>query len=147
MSWTGFDILMYHASSTKQVVWRKRNHRVWHCHFTRLSLFLGWGFLVLGGKLKNQQKRWRCVILACSSLIKEPQSYLRRPFIAVTKTRSVCRSLPCGCCEGFLQVTTFVVWTPDAHGAIWADGLSLSSEELTDGWLFQPVLAWTTHKQ
>ena len=145
MSWTGFDILMYCASSAKQVIWRKRNRRVWHCHFTRLSLFLGWGFLVSGGKLKNRQKRWWCAILACSPLIKEPQSYLRRPFLVVTKNGSVCRSLPCGCCKGFLRVTTVVVWTPVPHGAIWPDGLSLFSGELTDGWDFQLVLAWTRH--
>lgn len=120
--------------------WRKRNHKVWHCHFTRLILFLGWGFLVWGDKLKNGKKRWWCVILACSLWFKESQSCLKWPFLAVTKSGS----LPCGCCEGVLWVTTFVVWTLVPHRAVWPYGLNQSSGELRDGGVFQLVLAWAS---
>lgn len=44
-------------------------------------------------------------------------------------------------------MTTFVVWAPVPAGAAWADELTLSSGERTDGGAFQLVLVWARHEQ
>lgn len=137
MSWTGliFWCIMPLAQS--------QSYGVWHCHHIRLSLFLSCWFSVLCDNWRIGKTRWWSAIPACSPLIKELQSCLRRLFLAVTKMRS----LPCGCCEGILWVMDSVCWTPAPSETIWADGLSLSFGRLTDAWAFQLVLAWTKHWQ
>lgn len=111
------------------------------------ELISGMWFLVLGGKSKSWQRGGGVWFMHPAHPLEGLSPIWGDHFWQWQKNGSACRSVPCGCSEGLLWVTTFVVWAPVPAGAAWADELTLSSGERTDGGAFQLVLVWARQEQ